>query len=309
MRKARVFVSCGQRSDREKRIGLAITGHFKSRGFDTYFAERVRSPDALTDNIFCFLDRSEYFVFVDFKRDVLPDDTHRGSLFVNQELAIATFLKIPGLGFFEKGVKREGIAEYQIWNALEFEDGTDIIRMLESETTNWDPDSVNELHVSYSPSDTTRDIILSNNPATPRIDVYHLRVTNRNKRKHAFSCSPYLTKLQDVSTGEHLRVPSVELIWSSIGDHRVNIMAGGSMELDAFFVMRGNGNVHFNHRPLTTTTPRFQMPVLRKGVYSLEYSIVSSNFETISLEFRLANKGSHESIVVEGYSQREGRGV
>ena len=67
MRSAQVFISCGQRSEREKQIGLEVQKHFSSRGFDTYFAEKVHSPEALTENIFRSLDRSEYFVSVDFR--------------------------------------------------------------------------------------------------------------------------------------------------------------------------------------------------------------------------------------------------
>ena len=120
MRPARVFISCGQRNEREKAIGLAVEHQFIKRGFETFFAEKAHSPDGLTEHIFRYLAESEYFVWVDFKRDPLEGDDYRGSLFVNQELGIATFLGIPGIGFVEKGVRREGIADYQIYNAISF---------------------------------------------------------------------------------------------------------------------------------------------------------------------------------------------
>ena len=116
MRKARVFISCGQRTDREKNIGMEVDRHFKKRGFDTYFAEKVHSPEALTEHIFTYLRNSEYFVFIDFKREKINENDYRGSLFVNQEIGISTFLKIPGIGFHEKNVKREGILNFQIYN-------------------------------------------------------------------------------------------------------------------------------------------------------------------------------------------------
>ncbi len=117
MRKSRVFISCGQKEPKERNIGLSVDQFFKERGFETYFAERVHSPEALTEHIFSFLKESEYFVFIDFRRDKIADNEYRGSIFVNQEIGISTFLKIPGLGFHEKGVKREGILDYQIYNA------------------------------------------------------------------------------------------------------------------------------------------------------------------------------------------------
>jgi hypothetical protein len=37
MRKARVFISCGQRTEKETSIGLTVRDYFKNgRGFETY---------------------------------------------------------------------------------------------------------------------------------------------------------------------------------------------------------------------------------------------------------------------------------
>ena len=216
MRKARVFISCGQRTEREKRIGSAVEQHFRGRGFDAYFAEKVHSPKALTDHIFRSLEASEYFVFVDFKRDRLPDDDFRGSLFVNQEFAIATFLEVPGLGFQEIGVRREGIADYQIWNPLPFEGESDILKQLPDQTKDWDPDSVNELFIEYDTTD-VNEVLIANQPGTPKIKSHHLRVANRNRRKHAFSCTGYVTKIVDLENAVDLDIPTNELIWSGVG--------------------------------------------------------------------------------------------
>ena len=91
MRRARVFISCGQQNNREKKIGFEVERFFKDKGFETYFAERVHSPEALTEHIFKFLRKSEYFVFIDFRRNKISREEYRGSLFVNQEIAISTF--------------------------------------------------------------------------------------------------------------------------------------------------------------------------------------------------------------------------
>jgi len=147
MRNARVFISCGQRKPREIAIGKAVEEYFRKRDFETYFAEIVHSPEALTENIFRFMRESEYFVFIDFKREQINSNDYRGSLFVNQEAAIAIFLRLNGLGFYEKGVKREGILDYHIYNSFPFEDGTEIIGILSEETKHWDKNSVNEIKI------------------------------------------------------------------------------------------------------------------------------------------------------------------
>lgn len=295
MRKARVFISCGQRTEREKNIGLEVDRYFRERGFTTYFAEKVHSPEALTDHIFTFLRDSEYFVFIDFKREKISEEDFRGSLFVNQEIGISTFLKLPGVGFYEKGVKREGILGYQIYNAFPFEDGTEIISRLREETKNWDPNSVNELFLSFEPQKVSRNVITNNDPQI-LTDWWHIEVKNRNKSKHAFSCLAYLTEIEDVDSGEMFEIPSIELNWSGLGDYTVNIMADGKREIDAFVIIQKENKIRFQTRKLMTTNPRFHLPALGNGAYKLEYSVVSSNFEVAHRKFLLKHHGSHRDI-------------
>jgi hypothetical protein len=297
MRKARVFISCGQRIDREISIGKSVEDFIKGKGFETYFAERVHSPDALTDNIFKFLGRSEYFVFIDFKREEINKDVYRGSLFVNQEVAIATFLKIPGAGFCEKGVKREGILAYQIYNEAFFEDGTEIIRSLEDIIKTWDANSVNELEICRAESYITKDVRLNNHPDQPMSDWCHLVVKNNNKHKHAFSCHAYLTKITDIENNIELEMPTNELVWSGIGELNVNIMGGTSRNLDAFYVIEGEQHIRFHQRPISTSNPVYRIPDLSAGKYLLEYTIISSDFNTTKKTFNLNFTGTRDSIL------------
>ena len=304
MRKARVFISCGQRTEREKKIGLEVEKYFRERGFETYFATEVHSPEALSEHIFASLKESEYFVFIDFKREKIESGwfkkiksgKFRGSLFVNQEIAIAAFLKLEGIGFLEKGVKREGILDYLIFNARPFKDGTEIIARLKNETSHWDPESVNELFLSYDKRGDTKDSILRNHPQKPLTDWWHIEVKNRHKTKHAFSCFAYLSFLKNIDTEKKIKIPTIELNWSGLGDYTINILADGKRELDALFIIHQENKVRFPSRELTTTSPRFQLPVLDNGTYLLEYSVVSSNFNIASRKFLLKHPKSHKEI-------------
>lgn len=302
MRTARVFISCGQRSDEEKKVGLEIEKHFTDRGFETYFAEKVHSPDALTANIFRFLSESEFFVWIDFKRDRLKNEDYRGSLFVNQELAIATFLALPGLGFTEKGVRREGIADYQIFNAVSFEDSSEIVSIIERETEKWDKDSVNELTIGYDPSATSRGITIINKEGQPKGDFYKLEILNRNKRRHAFSCLGYITGITDLVLDKAFSIPTTELYWSGIADVAANIIAGATRDLDAFVVVYGHQLVSFHQRQLGTTSPKYHLPDLPPGQYRIEYTIISANFQSVAAQFDLEFDGTPDSVRLERVS-------
>ena len=255
----------------------------------------------MTANIFNFIKQSEYFVFIDFKRDELSNGEYRGSLFVNQEIAISTFLGIQGVGFYEKGTKREGILDYQIYNAFQFEDGTEIITILDEETATWDKGSANEIALSFNESDITRNVRVANNPVSPLSDWYHIGVTNRNKNKHAFNCIGYVSKIIDHSGNAEILIPTCELIWSGYGVYEVNIVGGTTRELDAFWILHEEDIIRFQHRPLTTSNPKYQMPSLVKGEYIIEYTVLSGNFANSSQRYKLQFGGNYRSINVEPY--------
>lgn len=102
--------------------------------------------------------------------------------------------------------------------------------------------------------------------------------------------------MKNIDTEDIIEIPTIELIWSGLGDYMVNIMADGKRELDAFYVIQPENKVRFNARRLTTTSPRFHPPLLEKGNYLLEYSIVSSNFEVASRRFLLKHLGTYKEI-------------
>jgi len=296
MRKAKVFISCGQRDDREKQIGAAVERYFKDeRHFDTFLAAETHSPEALTECIFRQLEESEYFIFIDPKREGIGPKRHRGSLFVNQEIALASYLKIPSLGFSEAGVSREGIAGYQILNPIPFSNKEDILAHLAEKTSKWDPTSVNELWLSTG--SVHRNYRIENLPDKPLSDWWHINVHNRNKQKHALACSVYLSSIEDLATHKVGEAPSAELQWAYYPDlFSVTILSNRKREGDGFFVLHEAQIISFNARGTGSSSPFAQMPVLGKGIYRLEYLVTSSNFRLARTFFILDFSKSIDSI-------------
>ena len=71
--KARVFISCGQRDQDERTVVDKIADTIRNAGFDPYVAVEQQSLRGLKENIFFHLASSEYFLFVDFKREELTN--------------------------------------------------------------------------------------------------------------------------------------------------------------------------------------------------------------------------------------------
>jgi hypothetical protein len=120
---ARVFISCGQREG-ERQIAQAVADWFVVHGFRPYVALEAQSVQDINSGIIRELRRSDYYVFIDFKRERLTgSDTHRGSLFSHQELAIAYATEFEYALFFrEAGVDLEGFAAFMASNATVFDD-------------------------------------------------------------------------------------------------------------------------------------------------------------------------------------------
>jgi hypothetical protein len=138
-------------------------------------------------------------LFIDFRREDISKTEVRGSLFVAQEIAIAAFLKIDGLGFYEMGIKREAILNYLIYNALPFSNEEEIFGRLEKKTKEWDKNSVNELRLSDNPNNVSRNYELRNHREKLYTDWRHIEVHNKHKSKHALSCLAYLSNIENLS--------------------------------------------------------------------------------------------------------------
>src|SRR6266852_3716225 len=90
--RARVFISCGQsKGSDERETAAAIAKRLETLGFEPWIAVEEQTLNGIKDHIFETLGNSEYFIFVDFKRERFVETSdHRGSLFSHQELAVAS---------------------------------------------------------------------------------------------------------------------------------------------------------------------------------------------------------------------------
>src|SRR5580700_1292564 len=97
--KTRIFISCGQRKNTdEAELAQKIAERLeKEFDFDPYVAVLEQSVRGLRENIFNQLRTSEYFLFIDFRREEIVDSdssatrkeaserkpAYRGSLFTH----------------------------------------------------------------------------------------------------------------------------------------------------------------------------------------------------------------------------------
>lgn len=300
-RRARVFISCGQnkKSD-EVEIARRIAQRLQELGFDPYIAVEEQTLRGLKENIFAQLERSEYFVFVDFKRESLAETyplVHRGSLFSHQELALASFLEIPVVAFQEKGVKYDdGILRFIQTNATEFTDRHLLPNVIADQVQKryWDPQLRNEVVLEREPNQYV-DAQLGSTQKIGRF--FHLSIRNLHPRKTATNCYVYLEKATKLNPRAEIPLNTIELKWAGYVLPNAHVSPGSARRADAFWIHHDEATVlRFN---VFSDSTEFIPQIQGEGEYELIYSIVSDNFPAarMSLYLKLAASLEHTTLI------------
>lgn len=128
----RIFISCGQRTDEERRVGEELERLIREGGHDPFFAGGAHSFDELATHIFTGLARCEAYLAVMHPRgEVRYPGTERveirGSVWIHQELAILAYRRflqgrsLPLRVLMHRTIGREGVMDNLIINPVVFE--------------------------------------------------------------------------------------------------------------------------------------------------------------------------------------------
>jgi hypothetical protein len=232
------------------------------------------------------LESSDYFLFIDFPREflvqiyegALSGREHRGSLFVNQELAIASYLDIQVLYFQHSSVKkRDGLNGHLHINAQEFkslEQLPDLIKSVILEA-NWSPKWKNALKMEY----VAKRFADEN-------DYYHIDVKNHHNRKHATNCYAYLSNVENCDTGKSIECPIVETKWAGVGLANVVIRAGDTRKFDGFRIAHLSPGASFRRNTFADTHEyEINLQDMPYGSYILTFEVLSDNFPKAEQKF------------------------
>jgi len=299
--KAKVFISCGQRCGTdEERIAKEIERKLCCLGYEPYRALGEQSPRSVREEIFEELKTSEYFLFIDFKRErLVPFDTsvrklddtflddlpHRGSLFTNQELAIASYLELPIIAFQENGVlEKDGIMScmqlnLEIGSTRFTERDTLVERVIDNIKDKWDPRWKNQLRLE-------RDRWTFREEPTPNTTVHcHIHVKNLHRRTTAVNCQVYLKWYRNVDTGEKTWPEIIELKWAGYPLPTAAIFPQSERRFDAFFMWRNEA--HKVHASSFADHGDFLWEIEEPGEWDMKYVVYSETLPPRSIKCRL----------------------
>lgn len=293
--KAKIFISCGQRKKADElQTAREIGKRLNEMGFEYYIALEEQTLRGVKDNIFRQLESSEYFVFIDFKREKIGGSTHkaeyRGSLFSHQELALASFLDIPLVAFREKGVKQEdGIMRYLQANSITFTDKHLLADVVGSEITKrgWSSAWKNLLVLERDSKQHMDLVRLAPNGGTIPVRFFHIIVRILHPHKTALNCYAYLAKAKNLSTGVELPLETVEFKWAGYIMPNANIFPSSQRAFDAVWFDQSNPSwpKFSTYSDSGKYLPEFSFS--GKGEYELSYLVMSENFPSCTSTFIL----------------------
>lgn len=289
LRCARVFLSCGQNTNSNEVItAKAVADKLRELGFDPYIAVQEQTLRGLKENIFSQVGKSEYFVFIDFKRERLSDTDpaiYRGSLFSHQELALASYLEIPILAFQELSVKKDdGILGFLQANAISFSDRHLLASVVADEVQKrrWDPHWRNELVMCREASHFSNAYHLG---VSEHGKFFHIDVQNRHRYKTATNCYVSLEKAVKLNPITEIPLNAVVLKWAGYILPNMYIPALTARRFDAFWIAH-DLPTQLQFQPFSDATD-FIPNIGGPGLYELQYLVVSDNFPNIRETFRL----------------------
>ncbi len=148
---ALIFVSCGQSTPTERRLGQSIANLVEAEaGCKAYFAENQTTLEGVTENILKRLNDAVGFIAIMHPRGNVsnpsnPDEAEwvRGSVWVEQEVAIAAFISqalqrpMRVRAYVHESVRREGLRDKLHLNPVLFKDDAEIIEDLKTLLPSW----------------------------------------------------------------------------------------------------------------------------------------------------------------------------
>jgi hypothetical protein len=295
----KVFISCGQATPDEKSAAAELSEWLRNRDFLPYVAVQAQSIQDVNTAIISELKSSDYYIFIDFPRELLegdPNGAHRGSLFTHQEMAIAYTLGFERVLFLRhKDVKLEGLLLYTASNAIIFSNTREAIHKAEEaiDEKRWLP--------SY-----TRHLVAANLNWTQGMVCYishstgeHLvgrflfiDIQNHRTDLAAFNTVARLRSINDVN-GNSLPVSDLShLKATGQPGYSQTIWPGSHGTFDLLLAKAGQGAIYLNSSlDLSPKPPIITQP----GHYFLSYEVLSESFPMLIFSIKLDFTGDSQT--------------
>jgi hypothetical protein len=297
-----VFVSCGQATEAERKIANKIKDWFTSKNYTTYVAIQTQSIQDVNSSIIQNLKTADYYVFIDLRREKIDffHRRYRGSLFTNQELAIAYSLEFDEAIFLQQScILLEGIGKYILSNAKRFDRLDEILNIIKQEVTkrNWSPTYSRHL-VPLPINKPTQAFFYRDLTRTANQYIWHIQIQNRRKDLGAF-----LT----VANLESIELPSKQVIspdttylkWANQTNYERTILPQSTVKFDAFAIDDSPPHTNVYLHSATDFFPRQPIIQGQPGTYTLNYQVFAQGFPLLKFAVVLNLTGNIATTIAQ----------
>jgi len=232
----KIFISCGQSTDEEKKLGKQIQDLVRElTSFEPYFAEFQTTLEGLSKNIFSELYECQGFITVMHRRGgITGSKKSRASVWVEQEIAIAAFINevlgrpIRVVALTQPGIVLEGVRQNLLLNPKEFETNEEALGHLREILPSWNMGAATiaplALFLRFETRELTQErhdydfIVEVENTGSIKIDEYHVDlefpravlisdksryvVQNRSSDTHMFFRAPTESQKKSLYPGD-----------------------------------------------------------------------------------------------------------
>jgi hypothetical protein len=301
---AKVFISCGLSSPEEIKVAEDARAWLKSQGYNPFVALDVPTFAELNTRLIDELKSSEYYLFINFPRGrVKPTKGkrfYRGSLYTNQELAVA-------LAFgFEKHmillnhrkIRTEGVLGFLVSNTKTFSKPEDVLPILKNEIVRagWNPAFSRQLQIIGCPIDGPVPYwrtVLEMKP----LRIAHLVVRNARDDLTARNCAVRLLTVEEAGLNTRNSADPTRLKVMEVPGYSLDISPKHEWRFDVFGV---DDRVYPHTFLLSERDVNPWGPIITTiGAHKLTYEVVADGFPDLKVVVLLSLDGSSHVPAVE----------
>lgn len=299
---SRVFISCGQKDNEERRVAEQLEQWFRSEGYDPCVAIQVQTICDLNAGIIQALTTSDYYVFINLRRDKVIGDAgefYRGSLYSHQELAIAYAFGFEHiLVINHDDVRDEGIQKFIVTNIPKFADANGVLPLIKEAVrqARWTPSY--SRHLTFGQLNWGRPVLFSDHTGIRRLKVLHGDVWNNRNDRAAQRVCAHLNEVLDLASLTRLdhqdrtrlkatgAVSYEHMIWPR--SHCAFDLLGVSVDDPALIFLNSTLDVS-PRRPILTAT----------GVYELRFRFIAEDYPLLESAIRLEHTGDMATVAAQ----------
>jgi hypothetical protein len=270
----RVFISCGQRSTEEQSIAIRIRELLKSKfELESWLAFKIQGLYdimKITDE----LKASDYYLFIDFRRNSGTDLPC--SLFTHQEMALAHHVGFRDIiALQQEGAPLEGFLRYVLSNPEHFKDESELLQKIEElvRERGWNKDFSRNLvleEVEPQPP-----MLYGDHSGQHMERIWHARIRNRRPDVAAVNSVCILDYIE-YPDGSEVPCPDRSYLkWARQSGYQRTILPEDQGKVD-IFALHADGLGIFLHSA-SDEFPRFPI-VSNDGKYKLHYKLYSESF-------------------------------